>query len=74
MKQRLLSLTEKILLRQCAIIESVNDQLKNIAQIEHSRHRSPANFFLHLFAGLIAYTFQTKKPSLNIQSTALILV
>lgn len=73
MKQRLLTLTEKVLLRKRALIETVNDQLKNVSQIEHSRHRSPTNFVVNLFAGLIAYTLQPQKPSLNIQSEALIL-
>ena len=56
MKHRLLPMFDKLLLRKRAIIESVTDQLKNISQIEHSRHRSIANFFVNLMAGLIAYT------------------
>jgi hypothetical protein len=44
----------------------INDQLKNISQIEHTRHRSPINFLVNLFAGLIAYCHQPKKPSLNL--------
>jgi hypothetical protein len=67
MKNRLVSMFDKIMLRKRAIIESVMDQLKNISQIEHSRHRSVANFFVNLVAGLIAYTFREKKPSLNIR-------
>ena len=67
MKNRLASVFDKIMLRKRAVIESVNDQLKNISQIEHTRHRSPANFFVNLIAGLIAYTFREKKPSLNIR-------
>ena len=66
MKQQLLTLTEKLLLRRRSIIETINDQLKNISQIEHSHHRSPMNFLVNLLAGLVAYTFQAKKPSLNI--------
>ena len=73
MKQRLLSLSEKLLLRKRALIETVHDQLKNIANIEHSRHRSPTNFVVHLLAGLLAYTFQPKKPSLRFLSQELIL-
>ena len=65
MKNRLMLLEDKILLRKRAIIESINDQLKNISQIEHTRHRSPLNFLVNLFAGLIAYCLQPKKPSLN---------
>jgi len=48
------------------LIETVNDQLKNVCQIEHTRHRSPVNFLAHLIAGLIAYTKQPKSPSLNL--------
>lgn len=65
MKNRLMLLQEKLLLRKRNIIETVNDQLKNISQIEHSRHRSPANFFINVFAGLIAYMRQDKKPAIN---------
>jgi len=56
---------DQCLLRKRVIIESVNDQLKNISQIEHSRHRSPINFLVNLVGGLIAYCFQPKKPSLG---------
>jgi hypothetical protein len=66
-KNKLLPLFDKLLLRKCSIIETVNDQLKNISQIEHSRHGSPINFFVNLIAGLVAYTFREKKPSLNIR-------
>jgi hypothetical protein len=67
MKNKLLPLMDKLLLRKRSLIETVNDQLKNISQIEHSRHRSVANFLVNLVAGLIAYTYQTKKPSLHIR-------
>ncbi len=67
MRNRLMPLLDKIMLRKRAIIESVTDQLKNISQIEHTRHRSVANFFVNLVAGLVAYTFREKKPSLNIR-------
>jgi hypothetical protein len=70
MRNKLLPLFDKILLRllrKRCIIEAINDQLKNISQIEHSRHRSPVNFFVNLIAGLVAYTLREKKPSLNIR-------
>jgi hypothetical protein len=67
MKNKLLPLLDKLLLRKRALIETVNDQLKNISQIEHSRHRSVTNFLVNLVAGLIAYTYQPKKPSLHIR-------
>jgi hypothetical protein len=71
MKNRLMPLMDKILLRKRAIIESVNDHLKNIGQIEHSRHRSPLNFLVNLLAGLVAYTYLEKKPSLDLNSKGL---
>lgn len=73
MRPRLLTLTDKLLLRKRAIIESVNDQLKNVCQIEHTRHRSPYNFLVHLLAGLIAYSHQPKKPSLHLDRDLLTL-
>lgn len=68
MKNRLMPLVDRLLLRKRFIIETIYDQLKNISQIEHSRHRSPRNFVLNLLAGLIAYTFQDKKPALHFTS------
>jgi len=67
MRNKLMPLFDKIMTRKRALIEAVNDQLKNISQIEHTRHRSTANFFVNLMAGLVAYTFREKKPSLNIR-------
>jgi hypothetical protein len=66
MPQRLMPLADKLLLRKRAIVETIIDQLKNISQIEHSRHRSPANFLVNLVCGLIAYCHQPKKPSLHL--------
>ena len=66
MKNRLVQLEDKILLRKRAIIETVNDQLKNISNIEHTRHRSLWNFLGNVAAGLIAYCWKEKKPSLNL--------
>lgn len=66
MKQKLISMKDKILLRKRVLIETVNDQLKNISQIEHTRHRSIANFLVNLLSGLAAYALQDKKPCLNL--------
>ena len=65
MKGRLMLRTDALLMRKRAIIESVNDQLKSISQIEHTRHRSPINFVTNLLSGLIAYCLQPKKPSIR---------
>lgn len=65
MRPRLRRLIDKLLLRKRSLIETVNDQLKNISQIEHTRHRSPTNFLANLLAGLISYTHQPKKPTIN---------
>ncbi len=72
MKNRLIPLEDQVLLRKRAIIETIIDQLKNISQIEHSRHRSPVNFFVNVFCGLIAYCHQPKKPSLRFSSSLLL--
>jgi transposase len=66
MKNMLTPLMDKILLRKRTIVETIIDQLKNISQIEHSRHRSPINFLVNLIRGLIAYCHQPKKPSLGL--------
>ena len=71
MKNKLMLMTDKVLLRKRGIIETIIDQFKNISQIEHSRHRSPINFIVNIFAGLIAYTYQPKKPSLNLYESEL---
>ena len=73
-KNRLMHLSDKLLLRKRAIIESMNDHLKNISQIEHTRHRSPINFVVHLMAGLLAYSHQNKKPGLHLDQHALLTV
>lgn len=67
MKNKLMPIFDKLMLRKRAIIETVIDQLKNISQIEHSRHRSPVNFLVNAVSALIAYTHKEKKPSLNIR-------
>jgi hypothetical protein len=65
MKNTLLELRDKILLRKRSIIETINDELKNMCQIEHSRHRSFTNFIANTLSALMAYSFFPKKPSLK---------
>lgn len=68
MKNVLMELKDKILLRKRSVIETINDELKNICQVEHSRHRSFDNFITNLVAGLIAYSFFDKKTAVKYQS------
>ena len=68
MKNMLMTMRDKILLRKRSVIETINDQLKNIAQAEHSRHRSFGNFITNLVASLIAYSFQEKKPAIKFET------
>lgn len=68
MKNVLMSMRDKILLRKRSVIETINDQLKNISQAEHSRHRSFGNFLTNLVASLIAYSFQEKKPGIKFET------
>ena len=67
MKKKALEFMDKVYLRKRAVIESVNDVLKNTCQIEHSRHRSFDNFIGNVIAGLTAYAFIDAKPSIKIQ-------
>lgn len=66
MKNKLMPLYDKILLRKRSVIETVNDELKNVAQLVHSRHRSVFNFAMNVLSVLAAYSFFEKKPSINI--------
>jgi len=68
MKNVMMTMRDKILLRKRSVIETINDQLKNIAQAEHSRHRSFGNFITNLVASLIAYSFQEKKPIIKFET------
>ncbi len=63
-----MSMNDKIMLRKRSVIETVNDELKNICQVEHSRHRSFVNFAVNLIAGLVAYSFFPKKPSIRYET------
>ena len=63
MKNKLMDLHDRLMLRKRAVIESVNDFLKNICDTEHSRHRSVTNFLVNLVSALAAYSFLPKKPS-----------
>lgn len=65
MKNKLMSLFDRIMLRKRSVIETINDELKNICDIEHSRHRSLHNFFMNLIAALGAYCFFDKKPAIK---------
>ena len=67
MKHKKMEFMDRVILRKRAVIESINDVLKNICYIEHSRHRSFDNFIGNLVAGLTAYSFLDSKPSVKIQ-------
>ena len=71
MNNKLVELWSKLMLRKRSLIETVNDQLQNISQLVHSRHRSVSNFRVNVIAGLIAYTWQDKKPSLKLDKDEL---
>lgn len=64
-----MSFSDKLLLRKRATIESVNNELKNIAQLEHSRHRSFDKFIVNLLGAIAAYCLFPKKPCINVQRT-----
>ena len=64
-----MSISDKLLLRKRAIVETVDDELKNIAQIEHSRHRCFENFVVNLLGAIAAYCMFPKKPGIHVQRT-----
>jgi hypothetical protein len=65
MKSKALSNEEKLLLRKRSVIETVNDELKNICQAEHTRHRSISGFLLNIMSAIAAYSFFPKKASIK---------
>ena len=65
MKNRLMNFYDRIMLRKRSIIETINDELKNICEIEHTRHRAIHNFVMNLIAALAAYSFFDKKPAIR---------
>lgn len=67
MKGAIMSYADKILLRKRSVIETINDELKNMCQIEHSRHRSVVNFLTNMLSGLAAYSFFPKKPAIKVE-------
>ena len=69
-KGALMSVSDRLLLRKRAIIESVKDELNNIAQVEHSRHRSFDNFIVNLLGAISAYCFFPKKPCICVERSA----
>ncbi len=64
MKNKLIPMQQKLLLQKRGVIESVNDILKTVCDIEHTRHRSPVNALVNLYAGLSSYTFLDRLPSI----------
>jgi hypothetical protein len=72
MKAQAIDAFDQLLLRKRSIIETINDQLKNIFDLEHSRHRSLTNYLSNIMAGLVAYSYQEKKPALNLRELDLL--
>jgi hypothetical protein len=65
MKNRLMSFYDRIMLRKRSVIETMNDELKNICEVEHTRHRAIHNSVMNLIAALAAYCFFDKKPAIR---------
>ena len=72
MSNRLMRLWDKVLLRKRTLIETINDQWKNISQIAHTRHRSVPGFMVNLVAGWVAYSYRPTKPSLGLRRDPLV--
>lgn len=68
MKNRLIPLAQYLKLRKRAVIESVNDILTSVFDLEHTRHRSPVNALAHMLSALIAYCFYPNKPAVFVDN------
>ena len=66
MKNYLMPMADKIMLRKRFIIETVLDILKCEMGLEPSRHRSVMNAMVHVLSCLIAYAFRPGKPSISL--------
>ena len=65
MKQKLMPFYDKMMLRKRSVIESLNDMLKNVARMVHSRHWSFHNFLMNMLAAMGAYCYFAVKPAFN---------
>lgn len=65
MQNKLMTLKEKILLKKRSLIETVFGYLKNTLNLEHTRHRSPINAFVHILSTLVNFAIKKHKPSIN---------
>ncbi|WP_428485301.1 IS982 family transposase [Rhodopila sp.] len=66
MKNYLMPMADKIMLRKRFVIETVLGILKSDMRLEHSRHRSPVNAMIHVLSCLVAYAFRPGKPSISL--------
>lgn len=66
MKNAIMKFTDKCWSRKRAVIESVNDLLMSVFDVDHTRHRNPWNAITHIIAGVAAYSFYPEKPSVFI--------
>jgi len=66
MRNYLMPLADKAMLRKRFLIETVLDILKSEMGLEHSRHRSPVNAMVHVLSCLVAYAFRPGKPSISL--------
>jgi hypothetical protein len=69
MKAKAMSQFDKAMLSNRYIIETINDQLKNISQVEHSRHRSETGFMLNVISGIVAYCLKKQKPRIKLSAS-----
>ena len=65
MKNHLMPLMDKLLLRKRFIIETLFHKLKSHMGLEHTRHRSPSNALVHIFSCLAAYTLAQPKVNMG---------
>jgi len=69
MKAKAISAFDRAILSKRYTIETINYQLKNIWQIEHSRHRSETGFMLNVISGIVAYCLKEQKPRIKLSAS-----
>ena len=69
MKNYLMPLIEKILLRKRFLIETIFDILKVHMNLSHTRHRSPTNCCVNILSCLVAYQLRENKPTIKFSKT-----
>jgi len=71
MKNILMDMRDKLLLKKRMIVESIFSSIKSCNTFENSRHRNVDNAFCHILSALIMYQLRSDKPTFFAQTSLL---